>query len=270
MVEILTQSNSKGPSWDWLKFVKSGSAKAKIRQFFKREMKEENAKTGRTMLEAEAKRRGYKLDDLSSFKKLSNKLVFSSVNEMMASVGYGAVGVNQIIFKLIDYYKKEVPKPVEVVDSGKLKHTPAGSVTVKGMGGLLVKFAHCCNPVPGDEIVGFVSHGRGVIVHRTDCTNLSDLDPNRLQPAQWTGDIDADFLAGIKVVADNYDGLTAFVIAEISAMRLSFTQINGRINKDKQAEVEVRIKLNRRSDIDLLINRLKRDKHVIDVFRTFN
>ncbi len=188
----------------------------------------------------------------------------------MASVGYGAVGVNQIIFKLIDYYKKEVPKPVEVVDSGKLKHTPAGSVTVKGMGGLLVKFAHCCNPVPGDEIVGFVSHGRGVIVHRTDCTNLSDLDPNRLQPAQWTGDIDADFLAGIKVVADNYDGLTAFVIAEISAMRLSFTQINGRINKDKQAEVEVRIKLNRRSDIDLLINRLKRDKHVIDVFRTFN
>lgn len=273
VVEILTQSNSKGPSWDWLKFVKSGSAKAKIRQFFKREMKEENAKTGRTMLEAEAKRRGYKLDDLlneSSFKKLSNKLVFSSVNEMMASVGYGAVGVNQIIFKLIDYYKKEVPKPVEVVDSGKLKHTPAGSVTVKGMGGLLVKFAHCCNPVPGDEIVGFVSHGRGVIVHRTDCTNLSDLDPNRLQPAQWTGDIDADFLAGIKVVADNYDGLTAFVIAEISAMRLSFTQINGRINKDKQAEVEVRIKLNRRSDIDLLINRLKRDKHVIDVFRTFN
>ena len=163
-----------------------------------------------------------------------------------------------------------MPKPVEVVDAGKLKRNASGSVTIKGMSGLLVKFAHCCNPVPGDEIVGFVSHGRGVIVHRTDCTNLRDLDENRLQPAQWTGDIDADFLAGIKVVADNYDGLTAFVIAEISAMRLSFTQINGRVNKDNLAEVDVRVKLNKRSDIDLLIKKLKRDKRVIDVFRTFN
>ncbi len=273
VVEILTQSNGKGPSWDWLKFVKSGSAKAKIRQFFKREMKEENVKTGRAMLEAEAKRKGYNLNDIlneNSFQRLSNKLVFSSVNEMMASVGYGAVGVNQVIYKLIDYYKKEMPKPVEVVDAGKLKRNASGSVTIKGMSGLLVKFAHCCNPVPGDEIVGFVSHGRGVIVHRTDCTNLRDLDENRLQPAQWTGDIDADFLAGIKVVADNYDGLTAFVIAEISAMRLSFTQINGRVNKDNLAEVDVRVKLNKRSDIDLLIKKLKRDKRVIDVFRTFN
>lgn len=273
VVEILTQSNSRGPSWDWLKFVKSGSARAKIRQFFKREMKEENAKTGRAMLEAEAKRKGYNLNDLlteSAFKKLSNKLVFSSVNEMMASVGYGAVSVNQIIFKLIDYYKKEMPKPVEVVDSGKLKHTPAGSVTIKGMGGLLVRFAHCCNPVPGDDIVGFVSRGRGVIVHRSDCANLTDADKNRLQPAQWTGDIDTDFLADIKVISDNYDGVTAYVISEIAAMRLSFTQISGRINKDKLAEVEVRVKLNKRSDIDLLINRLKRDKRVLDVYRTTN
>lgn len=273
VVEILTQSNSRGPSWDWLKFVKSGSARAKIRQFFKREMKEENAKTGRAMLEAEAKRKGYNLNDLlteSAFKKLSNKLVFSSINEMMASVGYGAVSVNQVIFKLIDYYKKEMPKLVEVVDSGKLKHTPAGSVTIKGMTGLLVRFAHCCNPVPGDDIIGFVSRGRGIIVHRSDCTNLTDADKNRLQPAQWTGDIDTDFLADIKIISDNYDGVTAYVISEIAAMRLSFTQINGRINKDKLAEVEVRVKLNKRSDIDLLINRLKRDKRVLDVYRTTN
>ncbi|MDE6868282.1 MAG: bifunctional (p)ppGpp synthetase/guanosine-3',5'-bis(diphosphate) 3'-pyrophosphohydrolase, partial [Clostridia bacterium] len=103
VVEILTSPNAKGPSWDWLKFVKSGSARAKIRQFFKREMKEENVKTGRAMLEAEAKRKGYNLSDIlteESFKKLSNRLVFSSVNEMMASVGYGAVSVNQVIFKL--------------------------------------------------------------------------------------------------------------------------------------------------------------------------
>ncbi len=163
VVEILTSATTKGPSWDWLKYVKSGSARAKIRAFFKREMKEENAKTGKAMLEAEAKRRGYNLADIlteESFKKLSNKLVFSSVNEMMASVGYGAVSVNQIIFKLIDYYKKEIPKPIDVLSNDKLKNTPASTVVIKDMGGLLVRFAHCCNPVPGDDIVGFVSRGR--------------------------------------------------------------------------------------------------------------
>lgn len=272
IVEILTQSSSRGPSWDWLKFVKSSSAKGKIRQFFKREMKEENVKTGRAMLEAEAKRKGYNLNDIlteSSFKKLSNKLVFSSIDEMMASVGYGAVGVNQVIFKLIDYYKKEMPKPAGAVDTSKIK-TPSGSVTVEGMSGLLVRFAHCCDPVPGDDIVGFVSHGRGVIVHRVDCPNLKDLDENRLQPASWTGNLDAEFIAGLKVVADNAEGVMAFISSELAIMRLSLTQINGRVNKDKLAEIDLKILFNKRSDIDLLINRLKKDKRVIDVYRTAN
>ena len=271
VVEILTSPNTKGPSWDWLKFVKSGSARAKIRQFFKKEMKETNAKTGKTMLEAEAKRRGYSLADLlteESFKKLSNKLVFSSVNEMMASVGYGAVSVNQVICKLIDYYKKEVPKPAEVLSNDKIRK-PASTVEIKGMSGLLVRFAHCCNPVPGDDIVGFVSRGRGVIVHRKDCPNLSGEDPERLQPALWTGE-GAEFIAGFKIIAEDKEGLTAFIIAEIAAMHLSITAINGRVNKEGQAEFEIKIRLNKRSDIDLLINRLRRDKHVIDVFRTTN
>lgn len=269
--EILTSPNAKGPSWDWLKFVKSGSARAKIRQFFKKEMKDENIRTGKAMLEAEAKKKGYNLGDIlteDSFRKLSNKLVFSSVNEMMASVGYGAVSVNQVLFKLIDYYKKEMPKPVEALSSEKLKHSPAGSVTVKGMSGLLVRFAHCCNPVPGDEIVGFVSRGRGVIVHRGDCPNLADIDAERLQPAQWTCDVDTEFIAGIKILATDDNGLVAFVTAEISSMRLAMTQINGRLNRDKRAEFDIKIKLNKRSDIDLLIKRLKKDPRIIDVYRT--
>ncbi|MDE6000769.1 MAG: hypothetical protein K2G96_00375, partial [Clostridia bacterium] len=216
-------------------------------------------------------RKGYSLGDIlteESFKKLSNKLVFSSVNEMMASVGYGAVSVNQVIFKLIDYYKKEIPKPAAVVETEKLKHTPAGSVTVKGMGGLLVRFAHCCNPVPGDEIVGFVSRGRGVIVHRKDCSNLSDYDAARIQPAQWTGEVETEFIAGIKIIATDDSGLIAFITAEISLMHLSMTAINGRVNKEKQAEFDIRVKLTKRSDLDLLINRLKKDSRIIDVYRT--
>ncbi len=270
VVEILTSPNAKGPSWDWLKFVKSGSARAKIRQFYKREMKEENVKTGKAMLEAEARRRGYNLGDIlteESFRKLSNKLVFSSVNEMMASVGFGAVSVNQVIFKLIDYYKKDIPKPQEVLEESKFKRSPAGSVSVKGLSGLLVRFASCCTPVPGDSIVGFISRGRGVIIHRSDCPNLKDIEPERLQPAQWTGDIETEFIAGLKILAVDDNTVTAFITAEISAMHLYMTQIVGRVNKDRQAEFEIKVKLNQRSDIDLLINRLKRDKRIIDVFR---
>ncbi len=270
VVEILTSPNTKGPSWDWLKFVKSSSAKGKIRAFFKREMKEGNAKTGKAMLEAEARRRGYNLADLlteESFNKLSNKLVFSSVNEMMASVGYGAVSVNQVIYKLIDYYKKEIPKPQEFLSTEKLKNTPAGSVAIKGLNGLLVRFAHCCNPVPGDDIIGFVSRGRGVIIHRKDCPNVANEDTERLQPAQWTGE-NTEFIAGLKIIASDDDGVTMFITSEISALRLSMTHINGRINKEKQAEFEIKIKLNRRSDMDMLINRLKKDKRIIDVYRT--
>lgn len=273
VVEILTSTTTKGPSWDWLKFVKSGSAKAKIRQFFKKEMKEENAKTGRAMLEAEAKRRGYSLNDLlteESFKKLSNKLVFASVDEMMASVGYGAVSVNQIIYKLIDYYKKEIPKPVEVLDTSKLNHTPAGSVTVKDMAGLLVRFAHCCNPVPGDKIIGFISRGRGVIIHRADCPNVKELESDRVQPAEWTGQTEKGFIASIKILATDDSGITAFITSEIAQMQLTMTQINGRVGKDGKAHFDINVKLNKRSDLEVLINHLKKDKRIIDVFRTSN
>ena len=273
VVEILTSSTTKGPSWDWLKFVKSGSARAKIRQFFKKEMKDDNIKTGRSMLEAEAKRRGYNLNDLltdEAFNKISSKLVFASEDEMMASVGYGAISVNQIIYKLIDYYKKEIPKPVNEIEAEKLKHTPAGSVTVKGMTGLLVRFAHCCNPVPGDPIVGFISRGRGVIVHRRDCPNVSGMDDSRIQPAEWTGQTETGFIAGIKISATDESGVIAFITSEIAQLQLTMTQINGRITKDGKALFDINVKLNKRSDLDLLVNHLKKDKRIIDVYRTSN
>ncbi len=272
VVEILTQSNSKGPSWDWLKFVKSGSARAKIRAYFKKEMKEENAKQGKDMLEEEARKRGYNLSDIltdESFRKLSNKLVFTSVNEMYSSVGFGAVSVNQVISRLIDYYKKDVPKPEEVI-SGKLRHSPAGSVIVKGQTGLLVRFANCCSPVPGDDIIGYVSKGRGVIIHRKDCHNLTDFEKERLVDVEWAKEVESDFIAGIKILSENYDGLTVFVTTEIAKLHLSLIAINGRINKEKLAELDIRVKLNKRSDMDLLINRIKKDHHVIDIYRTTN
>ena len=168
IVEVITSQNSKGPSWDWLKVVKSPSARVKIRQFFKREMKEENGKMGKSMLEEEAKRRGFKLSDLltdEAFIVVSSKMSFNEQDEMFSSVGFGAVSASQVILKLIDFYRKSQPqKQIENLVSNKVKRT--NGVTVKGMDGLLVRFAGCCNPVPGDEIIGFISRGRGVKIGR--------------------------------------------------------------------------------------------------------
>ena len=212
VVEIITSQNSKGPSWDWLKIVKSSSARIKIRQFFKREMKDENVKTGKVMLEAEAKRRGYSLSDLitdQSFLQISARFSFNGQDEMFASIGYGALSVNQVLIKLIDFYRKSQPKQEIVKYINKTTSNSSG-VNVKGVSGLLVRFAGCCNPVPGDEITGFISRGHGVTVHRSDCPNVIHADADRLIEVSWSGTLNSAFNASIKVVGKTQtDGLTA-------------------------------------------------------------
>lgn len=271
VIEVLTSPTSKGPSWDWLKIIKSSSARAKIRQFFKREMKEDNIKLGKNMLESEAKRRGYSLSDLlndESFEKLSEKLSFTSFEEMYASVGYGAVSVNQVVFKLIDYYRKAMPIPLTENSQKSTKANDAGGVSIKGMQGLLVKFAGCCNPVPGDEIVGFVSRGRGIVVHRADCPNMQNIESDRLQPASWTGKTSSRFTAGIKIKAKDQGVALSVITTVVNSMRLSLTSVNGRIDKNKDAIVEITVKLNDKDEIDTLISKIKSDDRIIDVFRT--
>ncbi len=270
VVEIITSGNSKGPSWDWLKIVKSSSARAKIKQFFKREMKEENVKIGKSMLEAEAKHRGYNLSDIlteESFAKVSEKFSFFSQDEMFASVGYGAITVNQVLFKLIDFYKKEVPKqPVarggETADSG--------GVIVKGMSGLLTRFAGCCNPVPGDEIVGYVTRGRGVVIHRADCTNILSLqdEEGRILPAEWADTIAGRFVAGIVIKAKDQGVALSVLTGVVSDMRLMITGVNSRFDKNKDAVIEANIRLNGKEDIDLLIRKIRSDDRIDEVYRT--
>ena len=270
VVEIITSGNSKGPSWDWLKIVKSSSARAKIKQFFKREMKEENVKIGKSMLEAEAKHRGYNLSDIlteESFAKVSEKFSFFSQDEMFASVGYGAITVNQVLFKLIDFYKKEVPKqPVarggETADSG--------GVIVKGMSGLLTRFAGCCNPVPGDEIVGYVTRGRGVVIHRADCTNILSLqdEEGRILPAEWADTIAGRFVAGIVIKAKDQGVALSVLTGVVSDMRLMITSVNSRFDKNKDAVIEANIRLNGKQDIDLLIKKIDADERIDEVYRT--
>ena len=270
VVEILTSTNSKGPSWDWLKIVKSSSARAKIKQFFKREMKEENVKLGKSMLEAEAKHRGYALSDIlteESFAKVAEKFSFSSQDEMFASVGYGAITVNQVLFRLIDFYRKEVPKPV--IYRGETPSDSSG-VIVKGMSGLLTRFAGCCNPVPGDEIVGFVSRGRGVVIHRADCPNVKTLEAEkgRILPAEWSAGGSGRFVAGIVIKAKDQGVALSVLTSVVSDMRLMITGVNSRFDKNKDAVIEANIRLNGKEDIDLLIKKIRADERITEVFRT--
>ena len=270
VVEILTSTNSKGPSWDWLKIVKSSSARAKIKQFFKREMKEENVKLGKSMLEAEAKHRGYALSDIlteESFAKVAEKFSFSSQDEMFASVGYGAITVNQVLFRLIDFYRKEVPKPV--IYRGETPSDSSG-VIVKGMSGLLTRFAGCCNPVPGDEIVGFVSRGRGVVIHRADCPNIKTLEveKGRILPAEWAAGGSGRFVAGIVIKAKDQGVALSVLTSVVSDMRLMITGVNSRFDKNKDAVIEANIRLNGKEDIDLLIKKIRADERITEVFRT--
>lgn len=273
VVEIITSQNSKGPSWDWLKIVKSPSARVKIRQFFKREMKEDNVKTGKSMIEAEAKKRGYSLGELltdESFLFLASKMSFASEAEMFASVGYGAVSTGQIIVKLIDYYRKNQPKE-EIRKYYTSNHNHSSSVTVKGMAGLLVHFAGCCNPVPGDDVIGFISRGHGVTVHRKDCPNMRQAEKDRLIEVSWADKAANVFNASIKVVGNTQTEILACVAAAVSELKLEIVSTNGRTdNKTRQVIVDFNIRLNGKEELERLIGKLKQEPKISDVYRTGN
>ena len=272
VVEIITSPNSKGPSRDWLKFIKSSSARAKIKSFFKKEMKEENIRLGKSMMEEAAKRKGMTLAELvtpESFKKVSEKFSFDTPDEMYSAIGYGGVTVNQVFFKLLDYFRKEAPAPI--VPRPFRSKGEHGSVIINGETGLLVSFAGCCSPVPGDEIVGFVTHGRGVVVHRKDCPNMRNVDPGRLQPAEWVEQADGvNFKVAIVVTAEDQGAALAAISGVVADMKLSISSINGRNDKSNYAIVDVTVGLPSRQDVVELINRISARPKILNVHRLNN
>lgn len=272
VVEIITSKLSKGPSWDWLRIAKSSGAKAKIKAFYKKAMQVDNEKLGRSMLEAEAKNRGYVFGELLnpvSFERVSGRLSVSTPEEMYAAVGCGAIGVNQVLLKLIDFYKKELPKPEKIAESKVKKASEnVGGVKIKGMDGLLVRFAGCCNPVPGDEIVGFISRGRGVTVHRKDCPNMKNEDPERLLEAEWTND-SGSYSVSVKVTGGEDAPILVCVSNACTELGLMIVSVNGRIDgKNHQSIVDFTIKLNRKGDLDQLMNKVKQNPCIADIYRT--
>ena len=271
VVEIITSPNSKGPSRDWLKFIKSSSAKAKIKQFYKNELKEENIKIGQLKLEEEAKKKGFSLSTLltdESFKRISERFSFGETAEMFAAVGYGSISVNQILFKLIDFYRKETPQAFEV-HAGDGGGRSTGGVLVNGQAGMLLHFAGCCSPVPGDKIVGYTSRGRGVVIHRADCPNIKAVEQDRLLPASWKIEAGAKqrYNANIAIRATDQGAALSVLSFVVADLKLSITAVNGRIDKNRDAILEASISLTDISEIDQLIRKLQGDKRIYEVHR---
>lgn len=275
IVEILTTNSGKGPSRDWIKFVKTASARTKIRQYFKKEMKEENIKRGKDMLEREAKRRGYNLSELLSTAGLNyimNRYTLSSIDDLYASVGFGGLTTNQIIVKLIDYFKRDLLSKNPVAEIKTISTTGKSSsgngVLIRGYDDFLVRLSHCCNPVPGDKIVGYVSRGRGVSVHCVDCPNVKNMEPERLIEAKWDDVISQNFLASLKIYCENKGGILAAVTTIISNMKISITGAFARSDNDNgTAEITVMLEVKSTDQVEDVIKKLKTLPEVIDVHR---
>ena len=273
IVEIITSSSSHGPSRDWLKIVKTSQAKSKIRNWFRKEMKEENIAKGRDMLEKEARRKGYDFKTLFKpewVKGVFKKFTLQSLEDMYAAVGYGGITTGQILTKLIGEYRKE-NKIEEAQQSPHIfaKKSVSSGVIVKGYDDMVVRFAKCCNPVPGDKIVGYITRGRGVSVHRSDCPNINliDFEEERMIDVAWAGDEKSSYNVEIQVSADDRHGLIAELTNQIYDMGYSITSVNARTGKNHIAIMEIGLEIIKLSQLDEIITRLKKVSGVRDVFR---
>lgn len=276
IIEIMTSSAARGPSRDWLKIVKTSQAKNKINQWFKKECREENIETGKDMLEKELRRLGYTAAQLFRdewMEHLMRRYSFHSLDDLYAGIGYGAVTAQKIVIRLRDEYVKEKKendkkdlseKTVSDMtsaheDEHKKQSVSGNGIIVKDLDNCLVRIAGCCRPVPGDKIVGFITKGRGVSVHRADCPNmqpdvLSDEDKQRFIDVKWDS-AKRSYVTTIQVEANDRAGILFDIGAAISEMNIPCKSINGKVNKKGIAMIELGLEI---SDTDLLDKAIKR------------
>lgn len=280
VVEVITSNNSKGPSRDWLKFVITPSAKSKIKAFFKKENREENVKIGRDLLEKIAKQKGYNLVDLlklNSWKEyFAQKYKAQTTEDLEAMIGYGELTAGQVLSKLLECRVKDVgEEEIKIEDlTAKIKNkeinkkrkTDSG-VLIQGKPGMKVKFSQCCTPLPGDEIVGYISKNRGVMIHRKDCINVKALDPSRIIEAAWAVSTNEKFDAYIDIFASDRAGLFVDVASLITNLKMPMLSIAGNALENNEAIVHVCVEVESLEMLSGLLTKLKQIKGVIEVRR---
>ncbi|KAA5807123.1 RelA/SpoT family protein [Thermoanaerobacterium thermosaccharolyticum] len=276
IVEILTTTNSdRGPSRDWLQIVKSSQAKNKIRQWFKKEKREENIERGEEIFYRELKRHGIQQSQLKGdiMESVLRKLNMHSEEDLFAAIGFGGLALNQIIPRI-----KEELKQIESED--KKQNTPIAEikkkpkiggmgVIVKGEDNVMVRFSKCCSPVPGDEIVGYVTKGRGVSIHRKDCPNIKDYvyDKNRIVEVEWDQGKNIAYQADIQIMANDRYGLLTDVTSILADIKISVRAVNARTTKDNVAIINLTLEITSREQLEKIMNKLKALDGVTDVYR---
>ena len=279
-VEIMTSSASKGPSMDWIKIVKTQQAKAKIRQFLRKELRGENMQKGREMLEHEAKRRGVKLGEYTKpeyYEPILKKYMFQDLDDIYGAIGYGGIAAVYVLSRLIDEkQKKEAPAPkVPVVTSENTpppppQGKPTHGIYVHGEAGMLVRFARCCNPVPGDDIVGYITRGRGVTIHKSDCVNALHTEPERAVPVSWADQGAGTFSANIQIICYDHNSLLGELTNFIDDLGLPITAISVKINKNKTCTITMTLQVQSREQLDNALRKLQKRSDVIEAYRSFN
>lgn len=276
IVEILTSANSNGPSRDWLKIVKSSHAKSKIRQWFKKEERAQNIIKGKEQIEKEVKRQGFKLTEILKedwLEEVASKLSLSSIDDLYAAVGYGSITLSQVIHRLKEFYKeyyKEDKKDEEIVKQAKnnKEYRPTQGVKIKGIDNIMVRFSKCCNPVPGDEIIGYITRGRGVSIHRKDCPNIADLSiQDRFIEVEWDDAKKVSYLAEIQIKATDRSGLLSEITQLLTEKNLTVTSLNARTNKEKIALINLVLEIKSVEQLNELMRKIRSINGVIDVYR---
>ncbi|QQY78756.1 GTP pyrophosphokinase [Keratinibaculum paraultunense] len=283
IVEILTSSTSTGPSRDWLKIVKSSQARNKIRQWFKREERELNINRGKEMLEKELKRQGYKLTEILKedwLKNIANKLSLNTSEDLYAALGYGSVTLSQVIPRLKEFYKDyyniddekiENKKFNEISPDSRKKKRITQGVSVRGVDNIKVRFAKCCNPVPGDEIIGYITRGRGLSIHRKDCPNVSDLvGQERFIDVEWDTDEKTEYPVEIQIKATDRSGLLTEITQGITDSNISLLSLNARTSKEKLVLINMTLEIKDTEQLKELMKRIRKLKGVIDVYRVIS
>ena len=277
IVEIVTSDQAKGPSRDWLKFVKSSSARNKIQQWFKKTEREDNIIKGRDLIEKEIKRIGMSYTVLFKGEYVQvalDRYKFATVEDMYSAVGFGAISSSRIVAKILEAYKKDnedeqIEKKIEELVTEKVTKASSSSngIIVKGIDNCLVRFSKCCNPVPGDEIIGFITRGRGVSIHRKDCINVKDLlsQEDRIIDVFWSTQNQSVYSVDIQVMANDRNGLLADIIKVLSTTKCRLMAVDSRSLKDKTAETNLTVEVENINVLNSVVKALRKIDSVYEV-----
>ena len=273
IVEILTSKHSYGPSRDWLKLVKSSQARNKIRNWFKKERREESVVKGQEMIETALKKQDYDPSVVMGgdrVREVANNFNFPDETDMYAAVGYGGISTHQVVNKLTEGMRPEEEMPPVLPDVKAMptrrKQLDRG-VRVKGVDNLLVRLSRCCHPVPGDEIKGFVTQGRGVSVHRADCPNLEGVEEARMIPVEWEGGQDQSYQVDIEVSGLDRNGLLNEVLQAVAEMRVTLSAVSGKADRGGMARISMSISIRNINHLQSVVDKIKRVPDIYSVRR---